>query len=427
MKKPQISIIIPLYNKSKYIKQCIDSLLIQTFSDIEIICVDDKSTDDSAEIVKLLASKDDRIIMIQHIKNFGTMKSRSTGVKKATGFYIMFVDADDELEPNACEILNEYVKQFKADIYGFGTNVICPDIKIQEKTQLYFKPYEGYLYGNDILKRIIVNEEVSYAVWDKLYSSSLCKKVYEQIGECHIKREVNPITEDIYALLFIGYYADSFFGISDSIYRYHYGRGVMKRGQLSLEQFKKHCISALDADDFREFFLSEGKTEQFMDVVKSFQAKMFKQCTYEWINQIAYEDKDAALEILMQYWKHNDLVKEFALIVASSAKKSWETPFSLLPRGGSIILYGAGEMGKDYYRQITNSEICKIVLWVDREYKHHRNLGLHVSSPDDIVNVSYDNILIAVADCKNADNIKHLLINKLNISDNQIIWKNPLN
>ena len=104
MKKNLISIIVPIYNSEKYIKKCLDSIIAQTYSNLEIILVDDGSTDNSYGICKDYQQKDDRIILLQQ-KNSGVSMARNYGLKVAKGEYIGFVDSDDYIEPEMYEEL----------------------------------------------------------------------------------------------------------------------------------------------------------------------------------------------------------------------------------------------------------------------------------------------------------------------------------
>ena len=91
---PKVSVIIPVYNVEKYLKQCLDSVVNQTLKDIEIICVNDGSTDNSLEILEEYAQKDNRIIIISQ-ENQGQSVARNIALEKATGEYVGFVDSDD--------------------------------------------------------------------------------------------------------------------------------------------------------------------------------------------------------------------------------------------------------------------------------------------------------------------------------------------
>ena len=103
--KPQVSVITPVYNAEKYLKQCLHSILNQSFRDIELICVDDYSTDNSIGILESFKQIDSRIKIIQNKKNLGAGRSRNEGIAAASGRFLQFTDADDLLPNGAIESL----------------------------------------------------------------------------------------------------------------------------------------------------------------------------------------------------------------------------------------------------------------------------------------------------------------------------------
>ena len=111
----KISIIIPVYNGEKYIKQCLDTVLNQTYKDIEVIIINDGSGDSSDKILKEYAKKDKRIVYINK-ENSGVSDTRNTGIKKSTGKYITFVDIDDTIELNTVEKAVKYIEKYKTDV-----------------------------------------------------------------------------------------------------------------------------------------------------------------------------------------------------------------------------------------------------------------------------------------------------------------------
>lgn len=114
----KVSAIIPIYNMERFINQCLDSLINQTFKDIEIICVNDGSTDNSLSILQEYAQKDERIKIITQ-ENQGQGVARNKGIDFATGKYIQFIDPDDWIELNAIETLYEYCEKYNADYVEF--------------------------------------------------------------------------------------------------------------------------------------------------------------------------------------------------------------------------------------------------------------------------------------------------------------------
>ena len=117
---PKISIIIPVYNVEKYLGECLDSCINQTLKDIEIICVDDASPDNSIKILEEYQAKDSRIKVFRHGENKNLGAARNTGLANATGEYVWFVDSDDYIDTKACQILYDAIKEFDVDMLCFS-------------------------------------------------------------------------------------------------------------------------------------------------------------------------------------------------------------------------------------------------------------------------------------------------------------------
>lgn len=111
-----ISVIIPVYNLENYIERCINSVLIQTFKNFEVICVDDKSQDRTIEIIERIAKTDSRVKLLRQPRNLGPAMARSYGCRESKGNYIFFLDGDDTLPSNALELLYTKIKNSKVDI-----------------------------------------------------------------------------------------------------------------------------------------------------------------------------------------------------------------------------------------------------------------------------------------------------------------------
>ena len=172
--QPKISVIIPVYNVEKYLRECLDSIVNQTFKDIEIICVDDGSTDKSLEILREYEQKDKRIIVISQ-PNKGVSTARNIGMQQATGKYMMFVDSDDYIAQNACELIYNAAEEKRCDIllfphYNFSANTCTDDgrlldlcITLKDKTitfkehpdEFLLTPSETHskLYKKDFLRK----------------------------------------------------------------------------------------------------------------------------------------------------------------------------------------------------------------------------------------------------------------------------------
>lgn len=181
-----ISIIVPVYNVETYLPDCLNSLVSQTYSNIEIICVNDGSTDNSLEILRKYVQIDNRIILIDQ-KNSGVSKARNTGILKANGTYIMFVDGDDWIEYSTCEFVIKKMKQTNADV------ILYPYIRENGKDSLNKNIFdlEEIIFDEQAVKNKlhrrfigIEEQELSHpenadalcTVWGKLYKTEIIKE-----------------------------------------------------------------------------------------------------------------------------------------------------------------------------------------------------------------------------------------------------------
>lgn len=159
-----VSIIVPVYNTEKYLEDCLQSLVNQTYDDIEIILVDDGSVDDSAKICDYWSEKDDRIV-VYHKKNEGVSTARNFGIQRAKGEFLMFVDADDMLVFNAIEYLVEEMKKKQAELVACkyqSQEYIRNSRKLNLRTEVVSK--EDYLR-----EMMIPNRNIAAFVYNRLY------------------------------------------------------------------------------------------------------------------------------------------------------------------------------------------------------------------------------------------------------------------
>ena len=164
------SVIVPIYNVEKYIHECIESILSQTYRDIEIILVDDESPDNCPAICDSYASEDNRIKVI-HKKNGGLSDARNAGLKEARGEYILFVDADDYIESNTCESFSRYVN-YDCDILVGDANLCGDSSGVMSHSQ---KPNIIYP-GIDFLKQGFLANNMPMAAWLNVYKREFLEK-----------------------------------------------------------------------------------------------------------------------------------------------------------------------------------------------------------------------------------------------------------
>lgn len=166
-----LSVIVPVYNVERFLPLCLDSLCNQTYRDLEIICVNDGSADNSGVILDEYAARDSRIQVI-HQKNAGVSAARNAGLDAATGEFVTFVDADDWLEPDAYEKTVPYMQE-GVDLVCFGTCIEgdCSDIKRNAKSVYYALKYDGKVRGD---ASVIINTDAG--IWNKLFRMELLRK-----------------------------------------------------------------------------------------------------------------------------------------------------------------------------------------------------------------------------------------------------------
>lgn len=158
-----ISVIIPVYNVEEYLHECVDSVINQTYRNLEIILVDDGSTDSSGKICDEYAEKDSRVIVV-HKTNSGPSKTRNNGLKIAKGEYIYFLDSDDYLDKNALETLVETARNQNADLVFFSAESFCDDgseIKQGYAVNNTYQPKSGY----EILTELHNNKDYHCAIY----------------------------------------------------------------------------------------------------------------------------------------------------------------------------------------------------------------------------------------------------------------------
>ena len=166
---PTISIIVPVYNVQPYLRQCMESLMGQTLHDIEIICVDDGSTDDSGKILAEYASLDERVRVVTR-ENGGLSATRNTGLGIARAPFIMFCDSDDWYEATMCEKMFSAISKSESDIAACGTQIHyeCDLEYVDSDNQYYRVKFEGRQLINEF---IILHTDVS--VWNKIFRKSI--------------------------------------------------------------------------------------------------------------------------------------------------------------------------------------------------------------------------------------------------------------
>ena len=233
--KPLVSVIVPICNVERYIRGCLDSIINQTLKEIEIICVEDHSKDESAKILREYADKDNRIVTVFHETNLSTSQARKDGVAISNGKYIMFVDGDDQLCPNACEIAVKAIEKYGTDMVQFDTEIIncagVPEERIQMNQKLLL-PYMKKIEDANLVFSCWEEKNFGFNLWNKLFDGDLCRKAFWEVEDGFF-----PKAQDLYAFFLIAYHCRSYMGIEDKLYKYMFGVGVTGSDYITIEKF----------------------------------------------------------------------------------------------------------------------------------------------------------------------------------------------
>lgn len=241
----KISVIVPVYNVERYLPQCLQSCMDQTLDDVEIICVDDGSTDRSGEIAEEYAARDSRIQVI-HKKNGGLSSARNAGLAVASGEWLMFLDSDDFLQPNACERVWIESKEGPSDLIIFGTNIF----------PAYPWPgawYESVLYThtcrfNTFTPKVLFDTPGAKPfVWRQAYSRELLQKT--GVSFCEKIR----FGEDLVYQMEIFPLAEKFAFIEDRLYNYRWCRSDSLMGLAGKDpnyKIDQHIIMVREITDY---------------------------------------------------------------------------------------------------------------------------------------------------------------------------------
>lgn len=173
---PKISVIIPIYESEKYIKKCIDSIINQKFSDIEVVCVNDCSPDNCLTILREYQKNDDRIKIINLEKNGGRGNARNIGMKNATGDYIMFIDGDDWFAEDAFEKAYNQITKNNNDVVFYNIyNYYEEDGSISYNDQKYYVLLEQKNQSSINLAELSRPFNLHGACWNKIYNAQFLK------------------------------------------------------------------------------------------------------------------------------------------------------------------------------------------------------------------------------------------------------------
>lgn len=437
---PVISVIIPCYNVSDYIEECLDSFLKQTFTDFEIICVDDGSTDDTAEKIETYVKRDSRVSLIRQSNQYAGV-ARNNGMKYAKGEYLLFFDGDDFCrEDMLCKMITS-AREYHSDIVvcdiGSYDNATCEYIdavgylrtsyvrEFEERGTVSYKDIPDYiltfafsgpqnkLYKKDFIEReglLFQNSKRDNDEYFVCLSMALADRI-SWIPEKLVSYRINNPTS-------LQGFGETEIDVSDILSTTRYlKRGLKERGRYEvvkrsfLNQVMIRYVGLVEAQR------SLSNFEKVYDFVKNTVFPEFG------IDKMKEDDMIAKVEEWRQIISGN--AKEYLFWRMKKLQygngERFPFPFRQVKGHYRIAIYGAGSVGRSYYRQLKRHSNYEIVGWYDAKAAMLIDLKGLVSTPDEIVPGNAEKIVIAIEEKKTAMKVKEFLLSK-GIDEGAIVW-----
>lgn len=372
-REPLVSIIIPVYNAEKYIGKCLDSAINQTYQNIEIIVVNDGSTDASADICNTYANRDKRIKIIQKA-NGGLVSARKAGIQTATGMFVAYLDDDDWVEADMYEKMVCEIIQKEADIVTSGLYRDYQNSSVPECDNLP----EG-VYGLDEVRNMVIptlmytgefyKAGINIHIWNKLFRRELA--LY-----CQMKVD------------------DVIRGGEDAAMVYPCIMAAEKV-VITHKKFYHYCIRQNSDSICATGYQKELAGHRAIYHVIS--------------NAIAkYGNQKEQLQIQLNYLMiYLLLAKEPQLLIKE--KEGSVFPFAGVKVHDKVILYGGGSFGCSLHRLLNEEHLCEVVLWVDKAENSEKGI-VNLSDLKNRCDLQYEKIIISVIDGKVADEIYEELL-----------------
>lgn len=440
MSTPKVSVVIPVYNAETFLEECLNSLISQTLNEIEIICVDDGSSDNSINILNTYSKNDPRIkVLLQ--KNSGAGTARNNGMAAATGDYIIFLDADDYFDSHMLALTYERAEQYKTDIVLF--DIYTLDNATKEIRNPEFFLYHPYIPDKEVFNWQDIPEYIfnisSITVWNKLFN-----RVFLQ--ENDLKFQDVRINDANYFVSIALVKAERI-SVLDKRLMYFRQNNLMSQTQntgksptnsfVAWKAVKDRLVGDGVYDKVKRSFVNRI-TGHLIDRLGLIHDGSAFELLYNKLRDEYFEALDITGHDESYFFNRQDFTRYQKIMEQTAAEYLFERieylkrsihstrngfmfPRHKVSKDDRIVLYGAGDVGQTFYRQIIGTGCCELVLWVDRNYE---KFDSQVSSPEKIKETSYDKIVIAVADKRVADSICKYIV-ELGVKEDRVIWEDP--
>lgn len=379
MEKPLISVIVPIYMIDRYVGLCIESIINQTYRNLEIILVDDGGKDRCPEICDLYKCKDDRIKVI-HKPNGGLVSARKAGLQQSNGFYITYVDGDDWIGPGFIEGMYTATNAVNADMVCAG---LTRDLFTKSASFVNYLP--SGIYEGDKLKELWKNMAsmppyyrpgISTYVWNKLFKREILLDTQSAVDNRITIGEDGAVTYP--ALLKCKKVA-----VIDNV-AYHY----RQREDSMLKQSSGYSDEAQKLCYLYDFLISWAEK-----------------------TPMEYGIKEQII----------DYVLSIAIMRSGGRLPADDySTFDSAYYGKDVVIYSAGTFGQQLVNRFRETEHCNVVSWIDDDYWEYRRCCLDVDPVEAITSRSFDYVLVASVDGLVADKAKRRLMD-LGVGSNKIL------
>lgn len=419
--KIKISVVIPVYNAQKYLRECIYSVQKQTMNELEMICINDGSTDDSYKILKEIQRNDSRIKILSQ-SNQGAGTARNLALKHAKGKYICFLDADDYfLDQRALDNLYESALKHQVSICG-GRFYTDHDGK------LVMLNVSGNFHMNVETEKKVKYEEYQY---DYLFTDYIYER--ELLLQHNILFPNYRRFEDPPFFVKAMTIARVFFIVDVPFYCYRIGIENCEYDENKMSQFMQGIYDNL------QFSAQEGLKKLHRLTyyrILEFCNRQLKGFVLE-KNPVFYQRLSQLNEVIQWEWLEercrikNRILDPFSATQRTVDKKliksqredteKWILPYEYLENNSKVALYGAGDVGRSYFRQLHNSDCYFLRAWADKNYDKISVTDYELISPEQLLNIDFDILIIGVAEIEMAMDIMDNLT-ELGIPAQKLVW-----
>lgn len=293
---PVVTIVVPLHNDEQWVGRALESCLAQTLADVEIVCVDDASTDDTAAVVDGFAAQDSRIRLIRQETNQSAYQARRVGILEASAPYVLFLDGDDELAPEAAARAVRRARHSGADLVGFGVELVTDGGPVAGRFEADLQPKHAELRGEDIVPGLFPAKKVAQGhLWRYLWSTELLRTAYAALPEELQLHRAN----DIPITMLAAAHAQLYVSMPDRLYRYFFRRGVSGRSVPDRASFDFY-LSGLDSIDVIGASIEDRaqQLEEPSELLRSYESARLSAVQVILRYAMAVEDEGARTECL---------------------------------------------------------------------------------------------------------------------------------